>query len=168
MHRAMVTLVLASCAVGCSGGEPPDVRSTPATVEAQVAPAGESAPPQRPAADAAPSSAPAEPKVPFEQALECRKKHCYPPAAHCMDVCYRYNHPRAEEHQACDETCRHNYGVRQCEALCENEPRAFLPFPKGPPSCVRELVACRESCKDRRSHCEAHCIAQLDACAEAH
>ncbi|NUO49398.1 MAG: hypothetical protein HOV80_11135 [Polyangiaceae bacterium] len=156
MARAIFTLVLALCAIAC-WRDSPDARPAPVVT----------ATPAEPIAAPTATAPPAEPTVPFEQALECRKKHCYPPAAHCLDICYQYNHPRAEEHDACDANCRRTYDVERCEALCENEPQAFARRPKGPPSCVRELGECRQECKDRPSRCEGQCLAAFRGCAEA-
>lgn len=36
-------------------------------------------------------------------------KNCSPHLGHCLDICYKYNHPNGPKNDACDATCRRNY-----------------------------------------------------------
>jgi hypothetical protein len=35
--------------------------------------------------------------------------NCGPGFGHCMDICYKYNHPNGPKHDACNKACRETY-----------------------------------------------------------
>lgn len=124
------------------------------------------APPAVPASPSAPSAAP-DPHAPsFDEEMKCRREHCYiGGAATCSRTCYKYNHPRSPEaHMSCNDSCRRNYGILECEQVCALDRRAFDPAASARGSCAAQLIACRKCPSGRKSACELDCVTALRAC----
>ncbi|HUT77557.1 MAG TPA: hypothetical protein VM285_07715 [Polyangia bacterium] len=133
----------------------------------------EPAPAPEPPAAAPPAAAP-EPPTPeeepgtptYEEALECRKRHCYPPASKCFQACYKYNHPNGPVHDDCNDGCRRTYDVANCEAACARDRLAFEPIPSTVPGkCRKRMAGCRRDCDPARNgSCELRCLHDLRIC----
>ncbi len=169
------TLALALLVPCCSpppaaAPEPPQNAAGPVAPEPGEELAPDAAPPDVAPPVAAPEAGPApDANAPsFDQEMKCRREHCYVGGArHCFDTCYKYNHPRdPQAHTACDDTCRHNYGIVECEQACALDRRAFgQRVSSDGAECANELTHCRRDCTPGRVNvCELYCLSSLRRC----
>jgi len=118
--------------------------------------------------EAADPTAPvADPRAPsFDEEMKCRRDHCYTGgAAECLATCRKWNHPRRpKEHAACDDNCRHYYGLSECDRACALDRRAFDPAAGAGGECGAKMAACRKCPSGRANVCELDCLTTLRNC----